>query len=101
ADLADRSVHTLSGGQRQLLAIASVLAVEPQILVADEPTTLLDLRNSRRIGALLTSLPQQVILVTHDLDLAEQCDRVIVVDEARVAFDRTPAEAVAWYRSRV
>ena len=98
--LADRSVHTLSGGQRQLLAIASVLAVDPTILVADEPTTLLDLRNSREIGRLLTSLPQQVIIVTHDLELAEQCDRALVIEDARVAFDGAPSEAVAWYRSR-
>lgn len=101
ADLADRSVHTLSGGQRQLLAVATVLAVEPAILVADEPTTLLDLRNSRAIGDLLTSLPQQVIMVTHDLELAERCDRAIVIDDARVVFDGTPVDAISWYRSRV
>ncbi len=50
---ADVSVHTLSGGQRQLLALAGVLATDPAVLVADEPTTLLDLANTRRIGDLL------------------------------------------------
>ncbi len=43
-------MHTLSGGQKQLLALAGVLAVEPAILVADEPTTLLDLANTRRVS---------------------------------------------------
>lgn len=97
--LADRSVHTLSGGQRQLLAIASVLATEPAVLVADEPTTLLDLRNARRIGDLLLALPQQLVLATHDLDLALRCDRALLVDEGRVVADGAPGEVVAHYRA--
>lgn len=96
--LADRSVHTLSGGQRQLLALASVLATNPAILVADEPTTLLDLRNSRMIGDLLFTLPQQLVLVTHDLELAARAERTLVVDEGRVVFDDAPDAAVAHYR---
>lgn len=99
AELAERSVHTLSGGQRQLLAIASVLAADPAILIADEPTTLLDLRNGRMIGDLLMCLPQQVIVVTHDLDLAVQADRTLVIDEGAVVFDGDPATAVDRYRS--
>ena len=98
ADLADRSVHTLSGGQRQLLAFASVLAADPAILVADEPTTLLDLRNARMIDDLLLSLPQQVLVITHDLELAARADRTLVIDDARVVFDGQPAEAIAFYR---
>lgn len=99
--LADRSVHTLSGGQRQLLAIAGVLATDPAILVADEPTTLLDLRNARRIGDLLLALPQQLVLATHDLDLALRCDRALLVDDGRVVADGAPAEVVAHYRASV
>jgi biotin transport system ATP-binding protein len=98
-ELADRSVHTLSGGQRQLLALAGVLATNPSIVVADEPTTLLDLANTRHIGELLFDLEQQLLLVTHDLDLAERCDRALVVDDARIVFDGDPAQAVAHYRS--
>lgn len=97
--LRDRSVHTLSGGQRQLLALAGVLATDPRILVADEPTTLLDLRNTRQIGELLFSLEQQLILVTHDLELAARCDRALVIDQARVVFDGPAPEAVAAYRA--
>ncbi len=98
---AERSVHALSGGQQQLLAIATVLATGPRILVTDEPTTLLDLRNTRVIGDLLTSLPQQVVIVTHNLDLAARTDRVLVVDQGRVVFDGEPAAAIAHYRDSV
>ncbi|MFB9763241.1 energy-coupling factor ABC transporter ATP-binding protein, partial [Nocardioides kongjuensis] len=98
-ELADRSVHTLSGGQRQLLALAGVLATEPAILVADEPTTLLDLRNARMIGDLLLGLPQQLVLATHDLDLALRCDRALLVDDGAVVADGAPGEVVDHYRA--
>ncbi|MDH2414133.1 ABC transporter ATP-binding protein [Nocardioides sp. CER19] len=97
ADRADVSVHALSGGQRQMLALAGVLAVEPDVVIADEPTTLLDLANTRRIGDLLLSLPQQLILVTHDLDLAARCDRVLVVEDGAVRYDGAARDAVADY----
>ncbi len=100
-ELADRSVHTLSGGQRQMLAIATVLATDPQVLVADEPTTLLDLANTRRVGDVLLGLPQQLVLVTHDLDLAARCDRALVVDQARITFDGPAGAAVDHYRALV
>lgn len=101
AALADRSVHTLSGGQQQLLAIASVLAAGPGILVADEPTTLLDLRNARRIGELLLGLDQQLVVATHDLELAAQCDRALLVEGGRVIADGDPADVIAHYRATV
>ena len=101
AGLADRSVHALSGGQAQLLALASVLATGPDVLVADEPTTLLDLAASRRVGDLLMGLPQQVLLVTHDLELAGRCDRALLVDGGRVVADGPAADVVHHYRARV
>ena len=100
-ELADRSVHTLSGGQRQLLALAGVLATDPSILVADEPTTLLDLRNARMIGDRLLALPQQLVLATHDLELALRCDRALLLEDGGVVADGPPAEVVAHYRSSV
>ncbi|VXB81799.1 putative enzyme [Nocardioides sp. AX2bis] len=96
--LGDRSVHGLSGGQRQLLALAGVLATDPSLLVADEPTTLLDLGNSRRVGDLLLGLPQQLVLVTHDLELAARCDRALLVTDGRVVADGAAREVVEHYR---
>ena len=98
---ADHAAHLLSGGQKQLLALASVLVTEPSVLVCDEPTTLLDLRNTERVAALLLALPQQVVLVTHDLDLVAAYQRVLVIDEGVVAYDGPPADAVRAYRDLV
>ena len=98
ADRAEVPVHALSGGQRQLLALAAVLATGPSILVCDEPTTLLDLRWRGMVDDLLATLDQQVIVVTHDLDAALRADRVLVVDDGGVVFDGDPDAAVAHYR---
>lgn len=96
-DHADTSVHALSGGQQQMLALAGVLACEPSVVVADEPTTLLDLRNARAVEERLLSMPQQLLLVTHDLALARRCDRALVVEDGRVSVDADPETAVAHY----
>lgn len=98
---ADHPAHLLSGGQKQLLALASVLVTEPDLLVLDEPTTLLDLRNAEMVRRLVDGLSQQVVLVTHHLDLLDGFDRVLVFDDGRVVHDGSPAEAVAAYRSLV
>lgn len=95
---ADASVSTLSGGQRQLLALASVLATTPSVVVADEPTTLLDLRNARRIGDLLLAQDAQVIIVTHDLDLAARCDHAVLFDDGSVAASGEPDAVIDEYR---
>lgn len=99
AELEERSVHALSGGQAQLVALAGVLATDPDVLVADEPTTLLDLANARAIGDLLLGLPQQLLLVTHDLDLAARCDRALLVVGGRVVADGAAAEVADHYRA--
>jgi biotin transport system ATP-binding protein len=99
ADHAEQPAHLLSGGQKQLLALAAVLVTEPDVLVCDEPTTLLDLRNAALVARLLAGLPQQVVLVTHHLDLVDTYDRVLVVDGGRVVHDGPPADAVAAYRA--
>jgi len=97
----DHPAHLLSGGQKQLLALVSVLVIEPAVLVCDEPTTLLDLPNKRRFAALLAELPQQILLVTHDLDAVDSFDRVVVLDEGRVVADDTPEPALKFYRKLV
>lgn len=101
ADHRDHPAHLLSGGQKQLLALASVLVTEPEVLVLDEPTTLLDLANTRRIADVVASLPQQVVLVTHQLELVDAFDRVLVFDAGALAFDGLPADGVAHYRKLV
>jgi len=97
ADRAENSPHTLSGGEKQMLALASVLVIEPDTIIADEPTTLLDLRNRRRIVHELMSLDQQLIVVTHDLEMLRGFDRVLVIDDGALAYDGTPDDAIAFY----
>jgi len=96
---ADHPAHLLSSGQKQLLALASVLVTEPEVLVCDEPTTLLDLRNSRQVTELLEGLPQRVFLVTHDLDLLAGWARVLVIDQGRVVADGPAQESIAQYEA--
>lgn len=96
--LADQSIYDLSGGERQLVALTSVLAVEPAVLVADEPTTLLDLRNRNRLLDTFAALDQQVIFSSHDLDFAATADRVLVFDGGRLVADGAPAAAIEHYR---
>ncbi|MGM7643356.1 energy-coupling factor ABC transporter ATP-binding protein [Nocardia sp. JW2] len=98
---ADHPAHLLSGGQKQLLALGSALIREPEVIVADEPTTLLDLRNARLVSQALNSLDQQVIVVTHQLALLDGFDRVVVLDNGAVAFDGAPGDAVGAYRRLV
>jgi biotin transport system ATP-binding protein len=99
--LADQSIYELSGGERQLMALAAVLAVSPTVLVLDEPSTLLDLRNRELLRRTLSGLDQQIVMSTHDLDLALEMDRVLVVEAGRVMFDGGPAAAVDAYRALV
>nr|WP_233542659.1 energy-coupling factor ABC transporter ATP-binding protein [Kocuria tytonis] len=95
---AHHSVFDLSGGERQLVALAAVLAVEPTVLVLDEPTTLLDLRNRLRLRELLDALPQQQLISTHDLDLAATAQHVAVVHESRIIAQGPPEDVIPRYR---
>ncbi|UOY03399.1 energy-coupling factor ABC transporter ATP-binding protein [Blastococcus sp. PRF04-17] len=98
---ADHPAHLLSGGQKQLLAIAGVLVMRPARIVFDEPTTLLDLVNTRRVAQVIDELEQQVVVVTHDLELLERFDRVLVIDGGRVVEDGAPDSSIAAYRALV
>ncbi|NLV77964.1 MAG: ABC transporter ATP-binding protein [Rhodococcus sp.] len=101
ADHRDHPSHLLSGGQKQLLALAAIMVTDPDVLVADEPTTLLDLRNVELIRRTFAALPQQLIVVTHHLDLLSDFDRVLVVDSGRIAADDLPGPAIDHYRNLV
>ncbi|MSZ21069.1 MAG: ATP-binding cassette domain-containing protein [Actinobacteria bacterium] len=96
--LADQAAHSLSSGQKQLLAICAILVTEPKLIVADEPTALLDLVNSRRIArALLSDLPQQIVLVTHDLELAAGCDILVRFAGAKIVQIGEPSTVISSY----
>jgi biotin transport system ATP-binding protein len=97
-DHADHPAHLLSGGQKQLLALASVLVTQPALIVLDEPTTLLDLRNAERIAEMVAGLDEQVVLLTHHLDLLAGYDRVLVFDDGRLVADAPPDDAIERYR---
>lgn len=95
---ADKSPHVLSGGQKQLLALAAVLVMEPEVIIADEPTTLLDLRNRKDLKRHFDALEQQLIVVSHDLDFLTDFDRVLCLDNHRVVADGTPKEVISYYQ---
>lgn len=101
AEHAEKSPHVLSGGQKQLLALTAVLVAHPRLIVADEPTTLLDLRNRRRIQRRFAALEQQLIVVTHDLDLLADFDRVLCIDQGEIIDDGSPLPVIAAYKERI
>ncbi|MDX2255961.1 MAG: ATP-binding cassette domain-containing protein [Pseudanabaenaceae cyanobacterium bins.39] len=83
-----RHALNLSGGEKKRVAIAGVLAMQPQILVLDEPSAQLDPRSRRQLIQLLQTLPETQLIATHDLDLAlEICDRTIVLSNGKVVYN--------------
>jgi biotin transport system ATP-binding protein len=96
-DYRNHPAHLLSGGQKQLLAIAAVLVMEPSYVVFDEPTTALDLRNKRKITRFIHELAQASIVVSHDLELLSDFERVIAFDEGKVVLDGSPGDVVGRY----
>ncbi|MET7765412.1 ABC transporter ATP-binding protein [Streptomyces sp. NPDC005336] len=90
AEFADRPPHHLSFGQRRRVAVATVLAMEPEILVLDEPSSNLDPASRRELADILRSLDVTVLMVTHDLPYAlELCPRSVVLSGGVIAADGT------------
>jgi iron complex transport system ATP-binding protein len=97
--LADRSIHELSGGEKQRVLMARALTQEPAVILLDEPTSFLDLRYKKEIfdliGALTRDRGLSVLVVTHDMDLAAvHCDRLVLLKEGRVHASGAPDAVV-------
>ena len=89
--------HHLSGGEKKRVAIASVLSMNPEILVLDEPTAGLDPRGRRGLMRLLTGLPQTMLVATHDLRMVgEILPRMVVLDQGQVVADGPTAELLGY-----
>ena len=83
-----RHNHKISGGEKRMAAIATVLAMEPEVILMDEPSTALDPFNRRTVIRTIQSLPQTKLLASHDLDMIlETCDRVILLSQVRIVAD--------------
>ncbi len=105
-DLRERAPHELSGGQQQRVAIASVLAMKPEVIVLDEPTSFLDPLSAKRIFEVIHELNRNlgitVVLVEHRLDLtAKYADHIIVMDKGKVLLDGDPHEILKSEEARL
>lgn len=93
---AQSSPSKLSGGQKQRVAIASVLAMNPEILILDEPTAMLDPKGRSEVIKTIKMLNEEkditVVLITHYMDEAAQADRTVVIDDGEIMLDGTPKE---------
>jgi cobalt/nickel transport system ATP-binding protein len=96
ADVADRAPHHLSDGERQRVALATVLAMRPEVLVLDEPTSGLDPAGRRALITVLARQPVAQVVVTQDLPFAlELCSRALIMDAGRLVADGATAELLA------
>lgn len=97
-ELAERSSHDLSGGQKQLLALCGAFVRDPELVIADEPTAYLDARNAHRVAEhLLSDRGHRLLLVTHDLTLARRCEQAVFMADGRPVVVSDPAEAIDAY----
>jgi iron complex transport system ATP-binding protein len=98
-ELAERSIHRISGGEKQRVLIARALAQEPKVILLDEPTAFLDLKYKREIFQLISSLSADkglaVIVVTHDVDLSAQyCHRLVLLKNGEIYRAGDPANVI-------
>jgi len=105
-DLRERAPHELSGGQQQRVAIATVLAMQPEVIVLDEPTSFLDPLGAKKIFGVIHELNKNlgitVVLVEHRLDLtAKYADHIIMMDEGKVILDGEPRKILSSEEARL
>lgn len=93
--LLQRMANHLSGGQKRMVGLASVVVMTPEILLLDEPSAYLDPKSRRIVIEILKQLPQQIIFATHDLDMAlDLCDEVILLNEGKVVASGKPHDVL-------
>jgi biotin transport system ATP-binding protein len=97
--LSKRRAHELSGGELQLSALAALTITKPKILIMDEPTNQLDLKNRALVERTMAGLEQSLIVITHDLPLLESFDRVLLFHQGKLHIDASPTEAISTYRT--
>jgi biotin transport system ATP-binding protein len=100
-ELAERPSHDLSGGQKQLLALAGAFVRRPDLVIADEPTAYLDARNARRIADHLFEGEHRLVIATHDLALARRCDSAVLFSGGAVQASGDPVEVTARYEADI
>jgi len=94
-ELADRPPHHLSGGEKRMVTIAGVLAMRPELLIFDEPTSNLDIRSRRRLIRFLQALPETMLIASHDLEfILELCNRIVLMDGGHIIANGNPREVM-------
>ncbi len=87
-DLKDRQIYRMSGGQKKLASIATILSLEPKVMLLDEPTIALDPRNRRTLIHILNEIRETKVIATHDLDMVwDTCERTVLISAGRVRKD--------------
>jgi energy-coupling factor transport system ATP-binding protein len=90
-DLLDTNVNQLSGGQKQRVAIASILAMEPEIIIFDEVTSFLDPQGALEVQKIIQTIKNKILItITHDLEFASKSDEIIVLDQGKLITQKSP-----------
>lgn len=93
--LKDKRINELSGGEKKLVSIATILSISPEIILLDEPSSNLDPRNKRVLISIINELSGLKIITSHDLDFIEKtCSRIILINEGKIVADGLPSEII-------
>lgn len=96
-DWASKAIHSLSDGQKQLVCILSVLVMQPKVLILDEPFSALDLMTRYQLLNLLDTLPQQIVMISHELETFDQFDRILWLEKGSIYKDGNPTDILDEY----
>ncbi len=94
--LRDKSIYRLSGGEKKLVSIATILALDPKLILMDEPSVALDPRNRRNLINILNKLPQVKLIASHDLDfILDTCERTVLLSAGKIVIDGPTSQVLA------